>query len=223
MATEDEFHKEMLGLYRRIGVATGDYWPGRFLLSVRKNGGLAVAQKLLSNPKSRGFEKLEKVKRIDLSVESLVIEKCYEHLFTPEELTIAKKRLAQVSHSCFPDDSAGPLTLGEVDESATYEEGATHRVLVNRYERDPKAREKCIEHHGKHCVICNFDFEARYGEIGKDFIHVHHLRPLGRIKSSYRVDPVKDLVPVCPNCHAMLHRRDPPYDVEQLRRLIHLD
>ena len=223
MTTENEFHHEMLGLHRRIGVATG-YWPGRFLLSVRKNGGLAVAKKLLSNPKSAGFEKLEEANRIDLSVESLVTEReYYAHLFTLDELAIAQERLAQVSHSSFPQDSAGPLTLGEVDESATFEEGATHRVLVNRYERDPKAREKCIEHHGKHCVICNLDFEARYGEIGKGFIHVHHLRPLGRLKSSYRVDPVKDLVPVCPNCHAMLHRRDPPYDVEQLRRLIQFE
>ncbi len=87
---------------------------------------------------------LEKVKRIDLSVESLVIEKCYKHLFAPEELAIDSKRLAQVSASSFPDDAAG------------YEEGTNHCVLVNHYERDPKAREKCIELHGKHCVICNF-------------------------------------------------------------------
>ena len=192
MPTEAEFHQEMLSLHRRTGIATG-YWPGYFLRSVRQGGGLAVAK-----PTSKGFEKLEEVKRMDLSIEYLVIEGHYAHLFTPEELDIARQRLARIPRSSFPEDSAGPRTLGEVDDGATYEEGATLHVLVNRYERDPKARAKCIEHHGTRCAICKLDFETRYGEIGQGFIHVHHLRPLGRLESSYRLDPVKDLVPVCP-------------------------
>ena len=222
MATETELHQEMLSLYRRTGVATG-YWPGYFLRSVRKDGGLAVAKTLLAKPTSKGFEKLEQVKRMDLSIEYLVVEGHYAHLFTPEELETARRRLARIPPSSFPEDSAGPDTLGEVDDDATYEEGTTLRVLVNRYERNPRARAKCIEHHGPCCAICRLDFEARYGEIGQGFIHVHHLRPLARLKSSYRLDPVKDLVPVCPNCHAMLHRRDPPYDIEQLRRRLRSD
>ena len=222
MATEAEFHQEMLSLHRRTGIATG-YWPGYFLRSVRQDGGLAVAKRLLAKPTSKGFEKLEEVKRMDLSVEYLVVEGYYAHLFTPEEQETARQRLARIPRSSFPEDSAGPGTLGEVDDSATYEEGATLRVQVNRYERDPKARAKCIEHHGARCAVCKLDFESRYGEIGQGFIHVHHLRPLGSLKSSYRLDPVKDLVPVCPNCHAMLHRRDPPYDVEQLRRRLRPD
>ncbi len=87
---------------------------------------------------------------------------------------------------------------------------------MNQYERNLKARERCVELHGYRCVICTIDFEEQYGPIGKEYIHVHHTRPLGRLKKSYKVNPETDLIPVCPNCHAMLHRRDPPFDVEEL-------
>ena len=79
-------------------------------------------------------------------------------------------------------------------------------VVVNRYERNPEAREKCIAAHGYKCEVCGMDFEKTYGEIGKDFIHVHHIVPISTIGNEYKLDPEKDLVPVCPNCHAMLHR-----------------
>ena len=217
MATEADFHEEMLSLYRRTGTATG-YWPSYFLRSVRKDGGLVFAKKLLApTHTSKGFDKLVEAGRVDLSIEALVIEERYAHLFASEELKEARQRLERVPDSGFPKESDRPGTLGEVADSEAHLEGAVRRVLVNRYERDPKARKKCIQHHGTRCVVCELDLESRYGEIGKSFIHVHHLRPLGRLKSSYRLDPLKDLVPVCPNCHAMLHRRDPPYDIEQLR------
>ena len=98
-------------------------------------------------------------------------------------------------------------------------EGARKRVSVNRYERDPEARGRCLEHHGYQCQACGMTFESRYGKIGRGFIHVHHLVPLAQIADheSHTVDPVKDLVPVCPNCHAMLHRPDgPPLTVSEL-------
>lgn len=86
-------------------------------------------------------------------------------------------------------------------------EGAAKKVLVNKYERSSIARQKCIEYHGCKCSICGLDFEEKYGEIGKGFIHVHHIVPLNIINSEYVVDYKKDLIPVCPNCHAMLHRK----------------
>jgi 5-methylcytosine-specific restriction protein A len=67
------------------------------------------------------------------------------------------------------------------------------------------------------------DFGKRYGRLGLGFIHVHHLVPISAIGSEYRVDPLADLVPVCPNCHAMLHRSEPPLAIERLRRLLHDD
>ena len=64
------------------------------------------------------------------------------------------------------------------------------------------------------------DLVKIYGDIAEGFIHVHHLVPLSAIKEDYQLDPVNDLLPVCPNCHAMLHRRKPPFTPEQLKALM---
>lgn len=108
----------------------------------------------------------------------------------------------------------------EVGESGEHIEGAVQRISVNRYERDPEARTKAIEHHGLRCLVCSFDFQTAYGPLGEGFIHVHHTVPLAQIGESYVVDPIKDLKPVCPNCHAMLHKRLPPYTIDELRELM---
>lgn len=104
--------------------------------------------------------------------------------------------------------------------SGTFVEGSAKTVTVNAYERNAEARRECIRHHGTACKVCDFDFAKAYGELGAGFIHVHHKVPLANIGKAYKLDPIQDLVPVCPNCHAMLHRRNPPLAVEQLRTLI---
>lgn len=118
--------------------------------------------------------------------------------------------LTGIAHSQFPD---------EVPDAQTYFEGATRQVSVNVYERNPKARAECIRIHGLICSICDFDFEEVYGKIGIGFIHIHHLRNLADVGESYEVDPEKDLIPVCPNCHAMLHRSEAP-SPQELRALV---
>lgn len=101
------------------------------------------------------------------------------------------------------------------------EEGAKITVLINRYERSQKNRRLCIKAHGALCSVCGFDFLGTYGEIGKGYIHVHHLTPLGAGGGrSLKIDPVKDLRPVCPKCHEMLHQCDPPYTIEQLKEIM---
>ena len=111
---------------------------------------------------------------------------------------------------------------GSADRSLVRDiEGTVRRVSINRYERSQAARTACIAHHGARCAVCRLDFEDMYGEIGRGFIHVHHIVPVSQIGENYRVDPVRDLVPVCPNCHAMLHSGvDKPRTVEELRNLI---
>ena len=101
-----------------------------------------------------------------------------------------------------------------------YTEGERQRSLVNKYERDERNRKLCIEARGCRCAICGFDFEESYGELGKGFIHVHHIVPVSKIGPNYIIDPVKDLIPVCPNCHAMLHRVDPPMDPNMLSKIL---
>lgn len=98
-----------------------------------------------------------------------------------------------------------------------FEEGKHTRVTVSRYERDPKARKACIDAHGTNCCVCGFDFEAFYGEIGRDFIHVHHLNPIAAQGGVHEIDPIKDMRPVCPNCHAIIHRHSPPLSIQQLK------
>lgn len=107
----------------------------------------------------------------------------------------------------------------ELDESARYWEGTQRQVIVNAYERDPKARAACIKHYGAVCVVCGFDFEAQYGEYGARLIHVHHLRPLSKVRKGYRVDPKLDLRPVCPNCHAIIHWKRKMLSITEARRL----
>lgn len=119
------------------------------------------------------------------------------------------------------------LALMPVEEVAAREasagglpEGARTTVLVNRYERSPANRAACLAHHGALCFVCGFDFEAFYGELGAGYCEVHHRVPVSRMGGSYRIHPVKDLVPVCSNCHSMIHRREPPVVPEELRALV---
>jgi len=108
----------------------------------------------------------------------------------------------------------------EVDSVQKFREGAVRQVSVNAYEREPKARQKCIDYYGSSCSICGFDFGRAFGQLGKGFIHVHHLRPISEIAEEYEIDPIKDLRPVCPNCHAMIHRRSPPFSLEEIKMLL---
>lgn len=99
-------------------------------------------------------------------------------------------------------------------------EGAVSRIEVNRYERSKFNRAACIEIHGTKCKGCGFDFLKVYGERGRGYIHVHHVTPVSQLGENYKVNPASDLVPVCPNCHAMIHRTADPITIEQLRSII---
>ena len=108
----------------------------------------------------------------------------------------------------------------ELPEPDRFPEGGRRTIIVNAYERSDKARKKCILHYGVSCVVCGFNFGQRYGKLGNGFIHVHHIVEISKIGKNYEVDPKKDLLPVCPNCHAMLHRGDKALDVVELKALL---
>ena len=113
-----------------------------------------------------------------------------------------------------------PYALSGNEETKTYTEGTANQITQTRYERNPHARVACINHYGYSCSVCEFDFEKRFGELGKNFIHVHHLTQVATVGKTYQVDPILDLRPVCPNCHAMLHRQNPPLTIEELKILL---
>ena len=118
-------------------------------------------------------------------------------------------------------NTAALITLPEeVPENSVYNEGAVKRILVNCYERDVRARQKCLEHYGTACVLCGFDFGAIYGEVVEGLIHVHHLKQLSSVGPDYEVDPISDLCPLCANCHVVVHRREPPYSLDEVRMLL---
>ena len=105
----------------------------------------------------------------------------------------------------------------EIDTASPLLEGSRYQITINAYERDHRARKLCIARYGAVCIICGFSFGSVYGNEAEGIIHVHHLRPLSEIGIEYEVDPILDLRPVCPNCHAVLHRRVPAYSIEEVR------
>ena len=112
---------------------------------------------------------------------------------------------------------------GALDKRGEIVEGAAKRVSVLKHERDPEARRICINAHGARCKACGIDFGEVYGDFAQGFIHVHHKTPVAQAAQDgeYRLNPKTDLVPVCPNCHAMLHRHpDDPCTVAKLKQLM---
>lgn len=108
----------------------------------------------------------------------------------------------------------------EVPASTSLIEGAVRQITVNAYERNATARRQCLAAWGTDCCICGFSFGAVYGPEADDYIHVHHTRPLSEIGHEYQVDPLEDLRPVCPNCHAVLHMGGNCRSIGEVRRLI---
>lgn len=135
--------------------------------------------------------------------------------FTAHQARDGLRRLgflcAQLDKTDLPPDPA-PQTLLE---------GAERQVTGSRRERNPVARKLCIEHHTRNgrlaCVACDIDFGETYGMLGAGFIHVHHLDQLADTEGEREIDPVRDLVPVCPNCHAMIHRGGKNRPIEDIR------
>ena len=108
----------------------------------------------------------------------------------------------------------------DFDSHENLYKGAKKQVFVNSYERNRSARDRCVKHYGTTCFICGFDFEKVYGEVGRNVIHVHHLKPLSEIGETYSVDPIKDLRPICPNCHVIIHKNNPAYSIDEVRAMI---
>lgn len=129
--------------------------------------------------------------------------------------------LAEALEQLWQSRAAGTSSAPSASPPATtLPEGAHRKVTVNGYERNPLARAACIAHHGHRCKVCGVDLGARFGEIAEGFIHVHHVIPISSIGRAYEVDPIRDLVPVCPTCHTILHLRVPPLTVAEARVLL---
>ena len=223
MGLEDDLTAALIDGYQRAGKEVG-YWGRRFLQAVRRNGGLATVKRMMAprNAGQRaGLDALLDAGRPDLTVEAIILQPKYRGLFTEAELSAAAERLGEYGKATAKRLAARErLFPDELEPGQKYVEGARKQVRVNAYERDPRARKACLKVHGLNCGVCGFNFEARYGALGKGFIHVHHLKPLALMDGEYELDPVADLRPVCPNCHAMLHRPEQTLSIEELRAVL---
>lgn len=143
----------------------------------------------------------------DNELEKVYLEFCNELKVTPKRMVNTQRKYWVL------DDKQNKKY------STEYYEGSVQQVLVNKYERNPIARKKCIEKYGCICQVCEMDFAKVYGELGNGFIHVHHIVPISTLKGeSHKINPENSLVPVCPNCHAMLHKGK--LSIEELKKLL---
>jgi hypothetical protein len=222
-----EFHQAMLGIYEAARRLKPIYTPTDFLKMVNELGGKATADRLLAkNAPSSGFTELylRGKENLKISVEYLVLQNKWRELFNPQQRAIARKRLQDVGCDPPPEDLVPvakdqPLPE-EIPVGLQLFEGAVRRVEINAYERNTTARALCIGHYGPACTVCGFSFGAVYGKLAEGFIHVHHIRQLSEIGEEYKVDPIADLRPVCPNCHAVIHLDGESRSIEGVRRLL---
>lgn len=176
---------------------------------------------------------LQKLKLVEadgykLAVFTMIPRKIGDDVSGPSEIErilndVRMSRLCKIGKDWFAFFVDGSDDMAEALSDTVpplYPEGAKKRVTVNAVERNAKARAKCIEHFGPKCQACGLNFADAYGTLGEGFIHVHHINLISLASEGYSVDPTEDLVPLCPNCHAMVHRTNPPIPVENLRQLI---
>ncbi len=98
-------------------------------------------------------------------------------------------------------------------------EGEEYLDTSVKYERSKINRSICLAFHGYSCKACGIDLHQKYGEIAREFIEVHHIKPVSTAGYD-RLDPINDLVPLCPNCHSIVHKRNPPITIEELKQIL---
>jgi len=186
----------------------------------RKNGKYATASTYIGGQLNSLSNKTKKHEKVLLSLGGID---------APNDANFGHDLIAAYRHVENDDIIIDVASLSRKDDShpdevsgqETYIEGAVIQVTVNRYERDSNARQECINSSNPKftCKACNMNFGIRYGEKGNNFIHVHHIKPLSEIAEDYKVDPIKDLIQLCPNCHAMVHKG---MTVNEIRKIFNL-
>jgi 5-methylcytosine-specific restriction protein A len=176
-------------------------WPACYLHERKR-----IMNELVPSPDGRGVD------------EKLAYELPPESSLTIGEFGVWQIKLSK-SDAEFEVYESGDVNKNKVDVLV---EGRDVSLELTKYERSSKARELCISHHGDSCKVCGMNFGLMYGNVGSGFIHVHHIAPISEQNGEYEVDPVNDLVPLCPNCHAMAHRRNPPFSVSELKDMVNI-
>lgn len=141
----------------------------------------------------------------------------YYHSHTTRKLIGEPARFILYPLDVMPDDEKGDLI--DVEPSyRTISEGKEKTRIQTYLERNPRLRKQAIMIHGTTCAVCGFNFAEKYGNFGEGYIEIHHLKPHASIRGERAVDPRTDLVPVCSNCHRMIHKPDPMLTIEELKK-----
>jgi hypothetical protein len=172
----------------------------------------------------RGFTRIVDARLADIeedygSIEEFIKETLqYEGERLPDGLQLATDRSKKVAEDSLQVDD---VTHGDIDEAVIPDsEGRKRLVRHVSYERSPKNRRLAIKLHGTTCAVCEFNFDRTYGkDYANGYIQIHHIKPLSEYEGE--VDPARDLVPLCANCHAMAHKRtDTVTTIKELKELI---
>jgi 5-methylcytosine-specific restriction protein A len=162
-----------------------------------------------------------KSKELENSLSSLEAFADYYEDIHPTALTLHSLREIIFQHRMKNDSiDIEEENKKEDQEQNKFKEGKSIQVVLNRFERNQKARKECIEYYGSSCRVCNMSFNTTYGDIAESYIQVHHRIEISSRSEEYEVDPINDLIPVCPNCHAMLHKQIPAYTIDELKSIL---
>lgn len=168
-------------------------------------------KQLLTPAKRKGLQLLfnydSTIKNDDITMMHYKPDRPGEELWEKEQKNSLEPLFFEERSLFFKNIVDNDIDSERAQEESYYKDGKTIEYFGTRYERNPVNRAKAIEIHGVTCKACGFNFENVYGERGKDFIEVHHVKPLHTIGAETEINPETDLVPVCSNCHRMIHRK----------------
>jgi hypothetical protein len=96
---EQEFDTRMQELHQ-AGKREAKYSAPLFAELLNEHGGVETARRFIHSPDfARGFTALWERKRLDLTVEAVIVHEAqWQPLFTPEELEICRQRLKQYGY-----------------------------------------------------------------------------------------------------------------------------
>lgn len=83
-----------------------------------------------------------------------------------------------------------------------------------------KLKKECIDYYGAICDICGFDFGYTYGEAFEQCIDVHNQNSVEGEEILPTTHPTEDLIPICHNCHHIIHSTVPAISVEKMRKMV---
>ena len=106
-----------------------------------------------------------------------------------------------------------------VDKILEATEGMMKEVVFFRRQRNRAIRNQCAARDNYTCRVCGFNFEKSYGEWGKEFVEVHHLKPLSSYDDEHDIE-LDDLISLCSNCHSMIHLGEELKTPDDLKRIM---